>query len=167
MTTIVNCTTGNKEKSQNFSAWEEAACFNNNQYDQIWSNLSVQTFAINNPSCPLKTASNSITAEFVAQQIKLPWTSEGFGRIKYKVNICYKNTIHNPLYCGSARTWPINLLRVLFVSGYANIKGYPIDYLNPNAVPRSRMFWFAPNQMPQSVAINCLFCLCRWLRLLI
>lgn len=28
--------------------------------------------AINNSGCPLKTASNSITAGFVAQQIKLP-----------------------------------------------------------------------------------------------
>ena len=45
---------------------------NDSQYDQIWSNLSVQTFAINNPSCPLKTASNSVTAGFVAQQIKSP-----------------------------------------------------------------------------------------------
>lgn len=62
-----------EKNARNFAVWEEAACSNNDsKYDKIWSNLSVQTFAINKPSCPLKTAFNSITAGFVAQQIKLP-----------------------------------------------------------------------------------------------
>lgn len=104
---FLNCTIGNRnmptEKKKPitriFAVWEEAACFNNDsQYDQRWSNLSAQIFAVNNPSCPLKTTSNSITAGFRAQQIALHKTSEGLGRIKYKVIFCRKPTIHNQLY---------------------------------------------------------------------
>lgn len=55
--------------------------------------------------------------------------------------------------------WLLNWLRALFLSGGADIKEYPRYSLNPNAFSRSPRFCFAPNQMPQSVAINCIACI--------